>query len=219
MTYFNHNAFQLACCEYSPWSSDQIELTKKLFDIIEPDLNAEDKYGETALDYAASRGNLEIFNFLVEKGSDIRRRNRDGSYPINYAILNGRDNIVERIFELGAPLTDLTQNSIMPPLHFLANNCPYQSTLRRALQKLSELGVDFSSRDLQGRTALHVAAAKRNLEFMEILVNECGLDINDKDYDLRRPIDLAYDEAVVTWLLKHGSKPRQSNTKFTCCLA
>lgn len=50
------------------------------------------------------------------------------------AILNGHDNIVERIFELGAPLTDLTKNSIMPPLHFLANKFPYQSTLREVVR-------------------------------------------------------------------------------------
>ena len=216
------NAFQLACI-YNAHSGQsptiKNEIIKKLFDIIKPDPNFKDNCGKSSLTYAASNGNLVVFNFLIEKGADIRLRNRDGSYPINYAILNGHDNIVNRITELGFPLKNLTKNLIMPPLHFMAMNCYDSSNMRQVIQKVLELGADCSSRDLQGRTALHIAAAHRNFRFMDILVNEYGFDINDKDYYLRRPIDITYDESVITWLLNNGSMPRRKwyEIYLLCC--
>ena len=223
MNILNQNAFQLACMTNARFERNQTlknEIIRKLFDIIKPDPNFKDKYGKTTLTYAASTGNLDVFNFLIEKGADLRCRNHDGSYPINYAILYGRDHIVNRILELGFSIKDLNENLIMPPLHFMAMKCYFCSNMIQEMQKLSELGVDFSSRDLQGRTSLHVAAANRNLEFMEILIKECGLDINDKDYDLRRPIDLVYDERAISWLLDHGSMPKRKwyEICFPCCM-
>ena len=219
MTKLNQNAFQLAFmtnARNGQSSTLKNEIIRKLFDIIKPDPNFKDKYGKTYLTYAASNGNLDVFNFLIEKGADISCRNQDGSYTIYYAILNGHDHIVNRILDLGFPLKDLTRNSIMPPLHFMATFRYYSSTVRPAIQKMFELGADRSTQDLQGRTALHIAAEHRNILCLDVLISDYGLDINDKGGFSRRPIDVVDDVSVISWLLDHGSKPRRE--WFQCCL-
>ena len=73
------------------------EIIRKLFDIIKADPNFKDKYGKNYFDICCFNWKFDVFNFLIEKGADLRCRNHDGSYPINYAILYGRDHIVNRI--------------------------------------------------------------------------------------------------------------------------
>ena len=181
----------------------------KLFSIIRPDPNGWDASGKTPLAHAASHGNLDFFNFLIENGADIRHPTRDGSLPINYAIQRKHYNIVERLFDLGYKINEFPANAKIPPIHFLAKFSFFPAYFRLQMRELLKLGADFNIRDHDGRTALHIAAMNGNLAFINEIVSVYKADINAVDNNYKRPIDLTEDKRTITTLLKHGSKPKR----------
>ena len=49
------------------------------------DVNARDHEGNTALHHAASRGDLEMIQYLVSKGADVKAVNREGQTTVDMA--------------------------------------------------------------------------------------------------------------------------------------
>jgi ankyrin repeat protein len=57
----------------------QLAAVKYLVDVLGADVNAADHEGNTALHHAAARGDNEMILYLVSKGADVRRVNREGN--------------------------------------------------------------------------------------------------------------------------------------------
>jgi ankyrin repeat protein len=57
----------------------QLAAVKYLVDVLGADVNATDHEGNTALHHAAARGDNEMIVFLVSKGADLTRVNREGN--------------------------------------------------------------------------------------------------------------------------------------------
>jgi ankyrin repeat protein len=57
----------------------QLAAVKYLVDVLGADVNATDHEGNTALHHAAARGDNEMILFLVSKGADLTRFNREGN--------------------------------------------------------------------------------------------------------------------------------------------
>ena len=67
------------------------------------DINAGDtEFGVTALSWAALLDNVEIANFLIEKGADVNAKSRDGSTPLHSAAFLGHTEIAELLIQKGA---------------------------------------------------------------------------------------------------------------------
>ena len=67
--------------------------------------------------------------------------------------------------------------------------------------------TDASSRDYDGRTALHLAAKAGKMNCISFLVERAHIDVNVIDSDGRTPLDLAAgSNEVVTYLRLHGAK-------------
>ena len=215
------DAFEVACNLWNYQFNRAVEngVMAKLFEIMKLDPNRLDSKGISPLAYAASRGNLDFFNFLVKNGADIRQPTLDGSLPINYALLDWHYNIIERIIDLGFNINEFYGNGNSPLLHFLAKSRYYRICSHNSLQKLFSIGADFSILDREGRTALHIAALHRNIKFMDEFIKirvEC---INCEDNLGKRPIDLTDDRRTIEWLLEHGSLPKRKWYHiFTQCI-
>ncbi|MCC7124414.1 MAG: ankyrin repeat domain-containing protein [Acidobacteria bacterium] len=58
---------------------------KYLIEELGADVNAADHEGNTALHHAAARGDVEMINYLVSKGADVKRVNREGQTTADMA--------------------------------------------------------------------------------------------------------------------------------------
>jgi ankyrin repeat protein len=66
-------------------TSGLLNAVKYLVEETGADVNAADHEGNTALHHAASRGDLEMINYLVSKGADVSRVNREGQTTADMA--------------------------------------------------------------------------------------------------------------------------------------
>lgn len=66
------------------------------------DINAKDKYGDTALMGASREGNLEVVKFLVQKGANINVKNEDGNTALMEALGEGNLEVVQYLKSKGA---------------------------------------------------------------------------------------------------------------------
>src|SRR5436190_1263424 len=72
-------------------------------------INDVDKYGNTALIFAASHCPKEIVKLLTERGADINHENKEGSTALMEAAKEGHKEIVELLIERGADINHVNK--------------------------------------------------------------------------------------------------------------
>ena len=106
------------------------------------DVNAKDKYGRTALEYAAKGWHTETVNLLLNRGADANAKNEGGTTALMFAVSTCRDT-VKLLLDHGADV-----NAI----------CDKQSVLYQAdpnRRRRGQLGLP--DRGPRGSPALHRA--------------------------------------------------------------
>lgn len=66
-------------------------------------LNREDSQGNLPLFEAARRGNVEIYDFLLEKGAKVDNTNSAGETALMHAVLSGKPGMVQHVLEKISP--------------------------------------------------------------------------------------------------------------------
>ena len=85
-----------------------------------PDLiNAPGKSGETLLQAAAGKGQLEVVQFLLDHGAAVNDNRPRDIAPLHYAAGNGRKAVVDLLLRRGAKVDAQTENGVTP-LHLAA---------------------------------------------------------------------------------------------------
>lgn len=193
------------------------EIMFKIYDIMQPNLKEVVMQEMTPLSYVASKGNLDFLNFFISKGANIRQPSKSGSIPLYFAIENRRQNIVKRLMELGCELNEKPTESIVPLIHHFAMNAFFNDFL--LFKELHELGGDFNSRTITGKTALHSAAECGNFRLIVELVKVYGADVNAVDNYGKLPIEYALNDKISEKLLELGSKSSKKWYHiFTSCM-
>jgi ankyrin repeat protein len=166
-------------------------------------VNVRDLFGWTPLHYAASSvclrcpevdgstsdgvpvrgGGVDVVLTLQGRGADVNARNFNGQTPLDLAIEGGNQDIIDSLRSRGA-LTGAEMDAMgmkfESPLCWVTTCCDTEGILRRR-----QSGWDANERDCFGRTPLHVARKKKDLE---LLLEFPGVDVNARCKDGNTPL-------------------------------
>uniref|UniRef100_H3BVT9 Ankyrin repeat domain 52 n=1 Tax=Tetraodon nigroviridis TaxID=99883 RepID=H3BVT9_TETNG len=171
------------CCR-KLLSNGQFYMTACVKPTVECDINVLDEYGRTCLHAAASGGNIDCLNLLLNCGADLDIKDHLGRSPLHYAAANKNSQCVVSLVRAGAEVNerDLTGCS---PLHCAAasfnsfglcrtETSDYDEEKEReaslCLDYLLDSGANPTLRNSKGYSAVHYAAAYGNKQHLELLL-------------------------------------------------
>ena len=178
-------------------------------------------FGITALHIAAKVGHLELVQLLLHEGADVNAQDEDGESPLHAALTTDNNYTVARVLiENGAdlanraadgktPLHSLFNNTVSEILtkdhwiepvspdseglsitHFLAWSSRTQLEVFQHGRKYDE--TDLWAVDSLGRTCLHLAASRGNLDVLTCLLQRASLsEVNRRDFQGLPPLHYA----------------------------
>ena len=176
--------------------------------------------GNTALNYAAMKNNLDIVKLLVKGGANLEKENDDGQTPLYSAVHHGNIEIVKFLIDSGANINTAEAGSDYSPLH-LALFCPgdeldvnaYKNYFNIATLLINS-GANLNAKTSNHRTPLHMlinTSILINVEFDDKDANELhkdvmkiakllikgGANVNAVDNDKNSPLHYAFKIDVV----------------------
>ena len=160
------------------------------------DVDAEDNYKSTPLQFAAQGGHKKIVELLIAEGADVNA-NEDGSSPLHIA---ANREIAELLIANGAEV-NAKKGFGITPLH---------SALFVKRKEIAKLliakGADVNTKSEEGATPLHLAATSGHNEIVELLIAK-GADVNANKVYGETPVDSArFQPETANLLRNHGCK-------------
>ena len=138
--------------------------------LLEQKGNAVDKLTHdtrTYIFWAAMRGNLEIVQYLIAKGANVKAQDSHGMTPLSFAALAGQPNtkVYDVLIQNGENLeTDLNGDGANALLLAIGNDTSFALT-----EYFQSKGLSLHSKDAEGNTAFDYAAKSGNIKAMERL--------------------------------------------------
>lgn len=147
---------------------------------------------------AAASGNTARVNELVKDDALIaRNRLPDGRTPLHIAAAAGRPEMVTLISTKGADLSAGPESPLLTTLNY-PDHAAASDMSRFLLMNAS----DPNARRRDGKTALHLAAARGYDDMVQMLIHR-GAATDVRDADGKTPLDVATGPAIPT--LQHAS--------------
>ncbi|KAJ6023917.1 Mg2+ transporter protein CorA-like/Zinc transport protein ZntB [Penicillium herquei] len=132
-------------------------------------IETENEYGDTAFLSAADGGHLEIVQYLVAKGAEVRKTNHENLNALCLAARRGVIEVVRFLVDHTAFGTESISQAMgqdeRTPLMLAAQNGMVDVT-RYFLQQ----DADTTKTDIFGNTLLHLAVQATNTDIMEVLL-------------------------------------------------
>lgn len=176
---------------------DAPRLATVLIDIAEDIscLNLQNDLYQTPLHLAIITEHYDIAIQLVKKGVDIKRCDKQGNSPLHLACRNGEKDVVQAL------LDTFGNDKLSRQKYFTMKNCAGLTCLHLAAEKkqfilmgyLFAKGADVNMGDAKsGRTVLHYAVEKRDLETVTLLLTHPEIDSDCRTFKGETPLVLAY---------------------------
>ncbi|MEJ7559266.1 MAG: ankyrin repeat domain-containing protein [Pedobacter sp.] len=140
------------------------------------DVNKLTHDGRTYIFWAASRGNVELMEFLISKGAKVNMVDNHGYSVANFAAVGGQQNtkVYDLCLKNGADLKkDLTHEGANALLLAAANDKDFALT-----NYFVSKGLDINSTDAEGNTAFNYATKSGNIPLLKSLL-EKGVKFTD----------------------------------------
>lgn len=138
-------------------------------------------YSRTPLHSFCKRdGTIAMIEQLIDAGLEVDARDADGETPLLNAIFRGFTAAAEKLIELGADLNACNISSHESSIHFAV-----EFDRHGILPLLLRKGVDYTVRNVRGRTIGHMAARVASSHTLGILssFDLTSLDLSLKDSD------------------------------------
>ena len=166
-------------------------------------VNAKGGREVTSMHVAARAGHAEILSLLLEHGADVDCRGIDGQTPLHRASLNAKGEAGQCLLDRGTDIDAGNSRDQTPLFHAV-----FYGHVDFA-RMLLERGARVNAHDNRlGRTALHWAVGKRNIQAVRLLL-EHGADVNAPDKLGRTPSQLGSELnalEIVELLSEYGSR-------------
>ena len=165
------------------------------------DIDAIDKWGNTALRRAIRKDDTKYMNLLIANGADVNLKHPGGETALHYAATTGRTDAVKLLLEADASI-DATNDGGLTALHGAVDSADGD-----IVELLLDRGAKVNEKDDEsGSTALHHAARFGNKDLAELLIAR-GADISAKDKQGHSPLYVAvnHDYQVAELLMNKGA--------------
>lgn len=139
-------------------------------------VSTRDYDGNTALHLTGIHGDPVAVRALVEAGADVCSRNRVDYTPLMNAVTLGRKEAAEELLRCGADIDAQERRSGNTPLMIAVS---WQE--REIVEALVGSGADVARRNMNGKTALHFAAAAGDKRVI-ILLTRAGAKVASETF-------------------------------------
>ncbi|XP_062595975.1 serine/threonine-protein phosphatase 6 regulatory ankyrin repeat subunit C-like [Saccostrea cucullata] len=199
----------------------KLEMCKYLVNTYPHLLDFKDNNGENALHDAAWAGNIDLLNFLLEKGFDIKSKRNDGKTVLHLCCMNGKLEMCKYLVNTYPHLLDVKDNNGENALHDAASGGNID-----LLNILLEKGFDVKTKRNDGKTVLHLCCMRGKLEMCKYLVNTYPHLLDFKDNNGGNALHNAAwggNIDLLNFLLEKGSdvETKRNNGKTVlhqCCM-
>ncbi|MCT4628625.1 ankyrin repeat domain-containing protein [Winogradskyella sp.] len=173
------------------------------------DINKQDENGRSPFMNAAYYNNIEVVEFLSSYVKDFNTKDKDDRTALSMAVSRNSIEVVKFLIEKGAKvnLVDKEGNSLM---YYLLNTFKAKNpeAFKTKLEILTKAGLDVTKTQGKGKTLLHLAIEKNNLQLLK-RVSEFKIDVNAKNKDGLTPLHLAAmkskNEEMLKYLISIGA--------------
>ncbi|WP_417611730.1 ankyrin repeat domain-containing protein [Owenweeksia hongkongensis] len=172
------------------------------------DVKAKDNDGNSAFNYAARTGNIDMMEQLVKAGVEYKGLNKEGGNAMLFAARGTRNasNGIEvyKYLEKKGVKPNVVTNEGTTPLHLLAGRSEDMEVLKYFIKK----GVNPNQVDADGNNALMISASRNKLMVVELFAKETK-DINAVNKKGETALNNAVagnTSEVVNFLLSEGAK-------------
>lgn len=166
------------------------------------EIEALNENGKTALHLAAEKGNLKILQKLIEKGADVKAKDREGKSCLHLAV--DFPDVVQYFIQLDSTNINAQDNDGDTPLHHAVTNQNIE-----IIELLFKNDADPDSKNLEGEAPIHCFAREgTDVNVIKIFIDN-DADINIKTtFDECTPLQIAAhynNEEVIKSLIENGA--------------
>lgn len=163
---------------------DNPKLVSNVIKLDNKAINLPDNSGNTALIYAAQKGLTDNIRILLSNGAKVNYRNpATGLSALSAAAAEGHDDVIRLLVRTGKADVNLSDLSGRTPIFYAI-----EQNKVNALRTLLSLGADVNAQDNNGVTALMRASAKNRQDCVDLLLNQKGIKLDQKDFQDRTAI-------------------------------
>ncbi|XP_048239578.1 uncharacterized protein LOC124112111 isoform X2 [Haliotis rufescens] len=190
------------------------------------DVNAQDSDGDTALHCSVLSDkphSHEVIQALVEKGADVRIKNKEGKTPLHHVHCAASEQCVECV-KLLLPVSDVNAQDSDGDTALHCSVLSDKPHSHEVVQALVEKGADVGIKNKEGETPLHCAARQQCLECVKLLLPVSDVNAQDSDGDTALHSSVLSDEGhcheVIQTLVEKGAdvgiKNKKDQTPLHC---
>ncbi|XP_046571006.1 ankyrin repeat domain-containing protein 17-like [Haliotis rubra] len=178
-----------------------VEIIKHLLSHVSVDIDSRDVDFWTPVMHAVHAGDMDVFNFLVEKGADLSKVGIEKKNILHVACAGENVEIIKNLLKHDiVDIDSRDKDGLTPVMYTAKDGC------KDVFDVLVKWGADLSLLDDDNDNILHLACGGNSIEIVKYLLKHNIVDINSRDRKEYTPAMIAAcegHEAVFFLLVDH----------------